>query len=84
MRQGQFLGCFNNSRDGRIAVLDMHLGKTGRVPQFVDKVAIPFNTVLIHFDLPPLGGKGSEGKTKSIGAVLLDSINWINDIAGRL
>ena len=67
-----------------IDLLEVHLGETGRVPQFVDKTAVAVDPLLVHADLAPLGGKGGEGEAEGVGAVLLDHHQRVNDVAGGL
>ncbi len=81
VRQGECRRSISDRNNIRLALLDVHLGETGRVPQLVDEAAVAVNALLIHPDFTALRSKGGQREAKDIGAVLLNHIQRINDIA---
>ncbi len=59
-------------------------GKTGGVPDFVDKISIAFNTLFRHFHISALGCKSGQGKSECIGSKAVNNAQGIDDISGRL
>ncbi len=51
------------------------------IPQLIDKMAIALHPFRRHSDIPSLGCKGCQGKTKSIGTVGVNHLQRVNDIA---
>ncbi len=82
MGQGEvnrFICCGDNPR---IAVFDVHLSKTGCIPELIDKAAVAVNALLVHLDFAPLGGKGGQGEAEGISSVLGNRIHGINHVTG--
>ena len=59
----------------------MHQREAGRVPEFVDEMAVAFHPLFAHLHVAPLGGEGGQGETEGVGAVLFDDVERIDDVA---
>ena len=64
-----------------LAIPKVEKTKPRRVPDLVDKVAIPLDSVFGKTNISPLCGKGRHGKTQGIGAVFIHNDQGVHDIA---
>ena len=64
--------------DGRAAV---HLAEPGGVPQLGAEVAIAFDALFGELDVPRLAGHGDQGEAQGVGAVFVDQLQGVHDIA---
>ena len=75
-------------RRGRIEALDrhaaVHLGEARGVPQLGREIAIALDARGRELDVAPLRGHGGEREAERVGAVAVDQLERIDDVALRL
>ena len=67
-----------------LGAVDMHQGKTGRVPDFVDEMAVALDACFRQLDVPAHGRKGGQGETQGVAAVFVDHGQRVDDVARGL
>ena len=59
----------------------MHQGKTGRIPEFVDKMPVAVHPFFRHFYIASLGGKCGQGVAEGIRPILIYDVQRVDDVA---
>ena len=67
-----------------IRFIYVHQGKTGGIPDLVDKITVAFNALFRHLHVSALGCKSGQGKAECIGSIAVNNAQGIDYISGRL
>ena len=59
----------------------MHQGEARGVPQLVDEVPVALHPLFGQLDVAPLGGESRQGEAERVGAVALDDLQGVDDVA---
>ena len=68
-------------RAGRVQALGVAHQEAGRVPDFVDEVAVSLDGRFLQNHVPPHHGLGGEGEAQGVGAEFVDHFQGIDAVA---